>query len=539
MGRTSKSLSFAIGVVLWFSAVSSGFAETPQEQFDATFGDEWNRVVTTPDKKDDIELASKILKIMRESALEPLMVNLLCEKVTTLVGEDPAAAPLAIEALTIASRAMPDSRVAYLQRMVDFHTRRMRVATIADKPQVGEELVETLIQMAEAKVDRRDFDAAQQYFRQALGTAIQLKLPVAETVKLKQADADALKNVLAQASRLEDRLRSNPADQVAAKDLILLYLVELDDPGEAAKRLTASDDSELAQNIRLAEKGLAGLPPTSAVAMADWYRQLAEKASKRAKPCMLRKAKGYCERFLSLHPGEDLARAKAKADLERIDAALDALDKQNPGAATSSSLAGAVNLIAMVPTTGNGVIGTWIRSGQELRIEQASGVSVPKLTIPVNPNGDYEILLEAMRTTGTDSLGLGLPVGAGHVTLIVGGDKDTKTGLGNIDRKKFNVGSTATAITVFADKKRHTVAVQVLTRRDQAQIIVKIDGKQIIKWEGAQSALTPDSGMAPPNPRALCLSAWQSTYIFHKAQLRMISGKAVPIATAVQETKRP
>jgi hypothetical protein len=182
-----------------------------------------------------------------------------------------------------------------------------------------------------------------------------------------------------------------------------------------------------------------------------------------------------------------------------------------------------LDLMPLIQPRRDAIKGEWTRVHETLRVQPMPGAC---LTLPVVPEGDYKLLLQVSRVGGPDSCNIGLPVGKGHVTLIVDGESGTVIGLGHIDRVKYYNTPTATKLSVFGDGKKHTIVAQVRTRGEKAQILIAVDGKDVIRWAGQQRSLRADDSIGPAEPKAFLVGATRSAYVFHKIQLKMLNGKA-------------
>jgi len=514
MQRRLARRAFAVILVGLSGALAS--AGSPQDAFDRLYGKEYERATKTPTRQDDVELARRLLKAMKLSALEPGMVALLSERICSLAGNVSPGYAIALEALDLRACACPADRIQCLECMVRIRRLQLRSAYGARKRRIGHTVVDLLAELGDSRYHAGAFEAAVPLYQQALDTARYYQSPRYAELRAALAKARHYSTVHERVAELKECLGKNPGNDAARAELVGLCVAELDDPREAAKHLAAGDDGETARNVRLAARGLAGLPPTPTLQVAGWYGSLAETASKLAQPRIWRKAERYYTRFLELHSVEDLARAKAKAELERIRSRLGGTKPPQPHT---------LDLLPLVQPGRDAIKGTWTRTGDDLRVAAGSQAGA-RLTVPVAPRGDYELLLNVSRGAGPDSCNIGLPVGRTHVTLIVDGERGTVIGLGHIDGVKYFKTPTARKLPVFGDGKPHTILVQVRTREDRAQILVSVDGRPVIRWVGEQESLKPDDGVKPTHPEAILLGSTRTEYIFHRIQLRMLTGKA-------------
>jgi len=133
-----------------------------------------------------------------------------------------------------------------------------------------------------------------------------------------------------QIAALKARLAADPKDASSRKEIVRLYLVEMDNPAEAAKFLDEAMDAATRKYVPAAAKPIEDAPEAACTEMGDWYKGLADQATAPAsKGAMLQRAKAYYTRFVDLHKADDVARAGATLMLMKID---DALAKLGPAA---------------------------------------------------------------------------------------------------------------------------------------------------------------------------------------------------------------
>ena len=113
-----------------------------------------------------------------------------------------------------------------------------------------------------------------------------------------------------------NRLKADPKDAVTAKQLVLLYVMELDAPEKARKYTFLLNDPELKTNVSLANKPADQLNGDEAYTLGKWYHQLAGGVRTTLKGPLLVRSITYFQRFLSLHEAED------RDDLKKTEATL-------------------------------------------------------------------------------------------------------------------------------------------------------------------------------------------------------------------------
>jgi len=138
------------------------------------------------------------------------------------------------------------------------------------------------------------------------------------------------------------------------------------------------------------------------------------------------------------------------------------------------------------------------------------------------PREDYEIELEARRTSGGDIFcGLTGPVGDAHVSFVLGGWGDCVIGLSNVDG--FNASENETTMTMsFENDRWYRVKMRVTKERIEGWI----DGARVIDQEREGHTFTTYPQLRPLHP--LGIFSWMSSAEIRSAVLRKVSVAARP-----------
>jgi len=125
---------------------------------------------------------------------------------------------------------------------------------------------------------------------------------------------------------LQAAMIKSPKDVEKRHELILYYVVELDQPADAVKHLIQDVDEVIRTYVPLAAKAVEDVPEAACLELGNWYYQtLLPKAPPAAKRTVLGRAKRYYERFLARSTAEDVNVLKARIFLMRIEKDLKAL----------------------------------------------------------------------------------------------------------------------------------------------------------------------------------------------------------------------
>ena len=307
------------------------------------------------------------------------------------------------------------------------------------------------------------------------------------------ADVRAMKNALAKATQLTGVLKRDANNSLRASDLVMLYVRDCDDPNKAAGYLLPGDQSDLARDMRLAA-GTAGMPPTTTLALAESYAGLSREGLAPVKAAMLRQSLCLYQRYLQLHPDEDLARAGAAGQVEK-----------SRRHWTSFPESGAfASLLKMIKPEQDVLFGQAELTAKGLMLE---GHSVGAVTVPVLPGGSYELTVKYVCPKNKNGIVIGLPVGTSHVTLFVDGSSGEISGLGNVAGRNYMVS-----------RQSHNGSPQLLPPRPGSHRGRQSGGegrcggdyrlrqrKRFLNWEGKTSLLTPEHDYVPASRGA---AAW-------------------------------
>ena len=550
-----------IGFCLRFSIITLAFAApalaAPEDEalqaFNSLYGEEVKRALATPDAADDAALADKLLEAAKSVSGQPALMAVLCEKAAELGKSNPAGRATAIQSLELLAEKVPDRKAACIEKIAGLRQAAYDAALPDAKAQAGEALIAALLALTDAKTQADDATAASDACRKALALAIALKSDSKASVQAKMEYLAAWQKTAQQVAALKARLQSAPTDAATRAELVKTLLVDLDDPAAAAKFVDTSLDATLQKFVPAAAKGVEQTPELACKELGDWYRGMADQAAGAAKAPLVARARAYYGRFLSLHAAEDLARAQVtlaakkldeapaevvKADTPKADTTAKAAGTSKAGAAGKAAATGAAattgaaasaagdtlaakqwhDVLKYVDTNKDPVFGTmpigWRRDQGTIVCTNSGYDSESKITIPVMPQGGYDLQLRLAMGHTHGNAGIYLPVGAGSVMLRLNGSGPS--GLEYVNGRSAYANGTGTS-TTFAINRVYTVDVRVTLTGDQAAIVATIDGKPLVNWSGSQSVLSPYNNV---DIRCLGLHAYYTTVTYGSLRMR-------------------
>ena len=162
----------------------------------------------------------------------------------------------------------------------------------------------------------------------------------------------------------------------------------------------------------------------------------------------------------------------------------------------------------------------WKRRGNTL-IATPAQRGRTNLFAPVSASGNYDLQVKFLGTNQDGYVYLYLPVAASAVSLQLAG----RSGLADIEHRGPYSNGTGTTVT-FQANRAYTVDVKVVLDKDDAAIAVNLDGKPLLRWNGAQKDL---SSYTTKHKDRIGLAAYDTVVTFGAVRLRMQSGTATAL----------
>ena len=270
------------------------------------------------DTKDPSKLPAKILAAARSLDENAKLRTALYEKVFELGARTPGGHTAAIEALDALLKAVPEKAAKWREGLLKVHQLRLAAAPAAEKRKIAQRMVELLIALGDEHLAAGRGTKAGEVYKRAAALAQMAgsgeKALIAEKLKL----ARLVRGIEQQIRTHRDRLQRDPKDERSRRELIRLYVVELDRPGEAQQLLSDTVAETWRTYVPLAVRAVADLAEAACGEMGDWYWQHAQRATAVGKPRMLDRAGDYYERFLELHKPKDAAYLTAKSRFDQL-----------------------------------------------------------------------------------------------------------------------------------------------------------------------------------------------------------------------------
>lgn len=308
--------TFIFGIAFLILLSSSPLAADESKQvFDALFAAKLKAVNATPDRADDVALASELLVHAKSSKEQLGLLTLICDSAYDLGLRSPEGQATAIEAQMLLAQHVESKRSEAQEKVVALLTRQASAGKAEERDAAGASLVVLLITMGDEKMQKSQFAEAAADFRRAVAAGSKIKGASVDEVKSKLELAARLDRTIKNIARLDEKLLENANDAASAQEIVRHYLVDLNDAASALPYLNRIKDDQLKQMTLLAAKPVSELNEDESLTLGEWYVS-------QIKPPALGAVVSHAEkclvRFLALHPANDLPRTKATALLKTI-----------------------------------------------------------------------------------------------------------------------------------------------------------------------------------------------------------------------------
>jgi hypothetical protein len=186
-------------------------------------------------------------------------------------------------------------------------------------------LIRLLMDAGEARVKAAESTEAIAMYQEALSVATFLRLSSRREIMDRITAARRRQAADAKIQSMKKALEKNPDDTEARTQLIEHYLLERDNPAEAAKLLNAKVDPELGTVVPLAAKPVEEVAPGECNELGKWYHGRLAKATPTAKPVILARSLNYLERYRDEGKPTGVDLLKTKLLIDQITKELDKL----------------------------------------------------------------------------------------------------------------------------------------------------------------------------------------------------------------------
>lgn len=533
-------------VLLLVAAVLGAPAPSARaDVFTQQFAQRVKQVQATPGSEDDRALAGEMMQEAR-MLIEPAEVVPLAKAAAELARTDESGAELAAEALKLWAEHSPDDRTAALEHLVDMRQQQFAMArTQEERPIAGEALIEALMLAGEAAMKAGDHAQAVPLSRRAVMVAASIKSARADKAREQLDRATAAAARAQRVDTLQQRVKANAADVDAARQLMRIYVLEMDDPAAAAPLLHAAEDAAWKTNVPLAAKSVTELTGEQMRQLGDWYRTLLTTAPPGSRIVPLGRAFTYYGYYLRDHAQDAAQRQAIEQAQKLVESQIYAIDQvppviearvvdtgnprnrrnprrmpvrapaaDDPDNALFQALrapqearkkdTGWIDLLEAIAPQRDAVAGQWGSEGGAVQGTSAGELAYMKL--PVRIQGSYRMFLALTPREGSGAIALVLPVGGKAVELRLPMDNPRRGG--------FQAGQgQAPGLTLQGAEilpgDSCTLQVDVKIEGDQAELTAFLDDAPWSRWKGtiAELALPADRYQLDPGAPAFAVDA--------------------------------
>lgn len=500
-------------------------AQDGRKDFDLLFGDKLKQVRATSSRADDVQLAAEITKAAGSEGLSDALVVLMCETSHQLASSTKEGMPVAINAMKVLAEEVPGKRADAQAAILLLLPRMIATSSGEAKTQAVEQLVTLSLAMGDDLVATGDHVKAIANYRRAVINATRFKSATLPDAKAKLALGTHRLKMSKKVVALEEKLLANAGDQETIDELVHLFLIEIEDVPRAMKYVTRSKDKSLKSIVTLAGQKPQGLSESQLVQLGNWFYQQGKSTTSRASPTklsLLRRAEACFSHYLHRHEKRDLDRTRIALIYQDIlrhvptTRAIPDFIYPDDGWIEIKAMGEALSKLDQFlwPTVDGARVSP--------RFENQ------RLKIPVAPQGDYQLRVEAVRDSKVGGINVFLPLGGKCVAYQVdgwGGDK-VGSALDNINRKNTTT-STYIKGKRLVTAKAHVIEVTVKLDAQEGTIHVDVDGKPMVRWTGDISGLQTWEGWRVKDTSALGIACAKGYMTLKSFKLKMISGKAI------------
>ena len=539
--------------------------------------------------RNDADRAVKLLAAGKAATDDDVAAALLAEAVERGLRAHRAtrAVQAAAAALDLLDTKSPRTRPERRDKRLAVRRLTYRHAPRKDKKTAGLDLLEALQVSAESAESAGQWTAAKELHREGYSVAYFLRSPLADLLAFRRVRATHFETVAREAKTTSKLLAAGRADAAAREKLLEMLVIELNDLPAAKAPAGESANQMWRTYLPLAGRDPATLSASAAGELARWYHEfLAPKASKFSQLRLLLAARACCRRAVEVHKADDAQRQALRKRLSAVEEQLVAY-AMSP---TAGGRGADVNLLRSIDPdrvmregvwdSASGRLTTWPRRESYLRLPATvtgnyrlrlrfinrNHIPLPdrfrkfnRLRVSDKRKIWFKRLLEA-----TPGVNVALPVGDRHVALSVlpgrgktrgilaiveplvdeddeDGDDPAQPATTQADNQIPNDAGPSLAETVtvegpyIAREKVHQLDIAVFVELGVATIVVNLDEKPLIRWEGDSSRLVLDDiWPARVDRGSILLGGWRGPTAFNTAKVCNFSGQ-----TAIDRPDKP
>ena len=427
------------------SAATAGAADT--DDLLRIYMEELTRETKVPSS-----LAARLVVEARKVTDNPPLQIELYRKAYEYGMRTPAGQESAMTAAQVLLAISPSAKPEWVDKLVKVSQLVYARQSRGDAKVLAAKMVTVLVRAGDVCLDEESPVEAGKFYRRAAFLAKNMDADVGKNINEKVQRIQAFNRTRAKIEVLKKRLKDNPKDAKTRMALIRCCVVERDCPAGAAAQLDAGVPAVWRTNVPSAVKDPAGLDEATCFELGKWYVGLGGTTSvPDAKQLMFRRAGTYLRRFLDRHRGEDELSATAETMLRSIGMGQYAW----------------INLLKT--STSSSRSSTW--------------------TVPLLPEGSYELRIGFSRDSEDASISIGLPLGRKQVSLTLSGlFHSGLSGLSAVDSKGRPTRRSTTWRPKLKTDVTQILEIRVVPGTTTATVSARLNGGAWHSWRGTASS---------------------------------------------------
>lgn len=296
-----------------------------QGVFESLYGQQIENVHQTQEVDDDIRLADELTQSARSIPFDESLIRKMCQASYDLA-KTAAARPdhdlqtrayvTAFEALLVQTERLPQTRFDAALLHAALYEQAWKASRSRHD---GEVLVRSWMRAANLGTQTRQHGAAFDCWREAQTVAKAINSARLIEIEQRYPAFESRHESMLRAKSLASGQVNNTNDPGIRQELLMLHLVELDDPHAAVKYLDSAKTESIRTHLPLATTPLDQLTAEAALSLAEWYGQLMNQASSGGAELIAAKAKTYYTMFFDLHEDrKDALATRASIGIRRV-----------------------------------------------------------------------------------------------------------------------------------------------------------------------------------------------------------------------------
>ncbi len=327
MKITSQNLISSVMTLLVTATLQ---AATPEEIVDAEFSREIGQAIRSPQPDDDIALARKMLQQARRPETTDAICATLCSEAWKLTAKAPGGTRTAIAAMNLLAHRLPLQRRNALENILALQQRRDAATEPHRRRAHDLTLYQLHVELTGLVARDGEDEQARQHLAAAEKLAASLKFRSTANLRRLRQRMQARLAAAQNAAELREQLAANANATDLRRELVKLYLTQLDSPHLAMATLRSDMDVTLRSYVPLLVRPAETCPPEVCRETAAWLERLAAETKAIHRPPLLMRARAFLHAALVQLPHDDPTLPGVRKQLQAFDESLEAFRAAGP-----------------------------------------------------------------------------------------------------------------------------------------------------------------------------------------------------------------